>query len=671
MSAREKKIHKSVSIQFTSIKTPLTIMCIVFAIVPLVVVSFFTMQISKKALGNTSSQLSTQILNQTGINVTTYTGQTEETLNKLVISDIMGEGLFASMYSPDAMEKMQAEKAIEEKIINQASLDSSLKNITLVFPDNYIVGNLTSVEDDEFAGLESMKLSEGYHWIKGFGSDTEGIYVLKSVTGSGSGADQTAYLVVEMNTEGLYSVLDKIELLDNSSLSLMQGADVQIYGTSKKMETYSKPVWKKITGKEQAGSFSDADNLYTFYNIDNGWTLVSRIPLASLTSQLNGSLILVVFLILGAAVIAVVVSGLFARGFARPIITLMNLMKEAEKGNLTVRAKVRGRNEITNLCISFNHMFDKLSKLLTQTREVVDQTLEDSAHLSAAASRSLDSFGQLTMSISEIAEGSNSQAEYAGDSSYAMLHLSDEISHILETNSNIAKKSQGAQSIIDHASQNVETLNSSMESSLSMIAQIRVSMEELNECNGNVEELMKLMDSISEETNLLSLNASIEAARAGEFGRGFSVVAQEVRHLSEQSRGSTGIVRENLNKMAHKIGETFQLIQDSAQIFERQEQAVRNADSSFSEIVTLLKEVDQELGAISSKIKDVEKLQSTTSEKIVDIAAITQESAAAATQVTQLSQDQLKVMDELSGLSEHLAELMSNLDNSIQTFTLS
>ena len=72
MSAREKKIHKSVSIQFTSIKTPLTIMCIVFAIVPLVVVSCFTMQISKKALGNTSSQLSTQILNQTGINVTTY-----------------------------------------------------------------------------------------------------------------------------------------------------------------------------------------------------------------------------------------------------------------------------------------------------------------------------------------------------------------------------------------------------------------------------------------------------------------------------------------------------------------------------------------------------------------------------------------------------------------------
>lgn len=156
------------------------------------------------------------------------------------------------------------------------------------------------------------------------------------------------------------------------------------------------------------------------------------------------------------------VGNIFAKSFASPIISLMHLMKQAEDGDMTVRAKAIGNNEIAKLCQSFNHMFENICALLGETKEVINHTLSDSLLLSTTTQKSVQSFVQLSQSIDEIAEGSLSQAEYASNSSQAMYALSDGIEKVLNTSNNISTNNQGAKDMIQTATETMVSLNTSM-----------------------------------------------------------------------------------------------------------------------------------------------------------------------------------------------------------------
>lgn len=655
---------------FKSIKTQLIIICILFAIVPLIIVNILSTKISKDTLRDTSNQLTVQIMNQAGINVTHYIDQTEKSLTKFTVTDLIQSNLLSNFYSTDLMKKMKAEKEIKDKIIYTESLDSTMSNISLIFQDGVILGNGTSIPKEDLVSVNSLNITDKYTWTSGLGAEPEKVYILQQLTFLVDNEKQSCNLVVELNTDNLKTILDGIELPDSSSLSLLSAKDTQVHTKGNVHKTVLSQVWDTINKKESTGSFSSNDQMVTYYNLNNGWSLISLIPLSSLTKQLDFATFLIWLLIFLAGILAIIVGRYVANSFANPIILLMDLMKKAENGDMTVRAKVRGQNEITRLCQSFNHMFDNICALLRETKDVIHHTIMDTEKLTAAATNSVASFDQLSFSIEGIAEGTNNQAEDATEGSQAMSDLSDEIGKLLMTSKNIAKSNEGSKEMIHTATKSMDSLNDSMASSLKVVEEIRKSMNELSIFNKNVDSLMKLLDDISEQTNLLSLNASIEAARAGEAGKGFAVVAEEIRNLSEQSKNSTNIVRDNLLKMEQKTNDTFTFIEKSTLIFSTQETSVKNADETFRELVHNLLTVDTNLNDINLQLQGMQSLKNKTSEKILNIAALTEETAASAEQVKDLSNEQLDVIKDLSALSKELSDSMNTLNTSIQAFLL-
>lgn len=655
---------------FKSIKTQLIIICILFAIVPLLIVSILSSEVSKKALRNTSNQLTVQIMGQAGINVTHYIEETEKSLNKFVVSDLIQSNLLSDFYSSDAIKKLNAEKKINEKIIYTESLDSSFTNISLVFPDSQILGNGTALLEDNLLKVNSMELQEECIWNHNLESDTKNIYIIQGLSFLANNQKQTCILVVQLNIDELKTILDEIELLDSSLLSLVVDTEHNIYATNEDVDSLLDLVWDKINYEETLNTFSSNNNMFTYYNLPNGWKLVSQIPLRSLTKQLDTATLLIWTLLIIVFFLAIIVGKYVSKTFANPIISLMHLMKKAEDGDMTIRAKVKGSNEITKLCISFNHMFENICALLKETKGVIDHTLDDTLQLSTSTQKSVVAFEQLSLSIDEIAEGAVCQADYANESSQAMSALSEAIGKVLTTIHDIYQNNQGAKNLIQTANLTMDSLNSSMSSSLKTANHIKESMNELNILNKNVEALMKLLDDIGEQTNLLSLNASIEAARAGAAGKGFAVVAEEIRALSEQSKHSTQIVRNNLLKMEQKTEDTFHLIHESNETFATQETAVKEANKIFEQIVHTLLSTDTNLGEVKSQIQDMQSVKEITTEKIVNIAAVTQESAAATEQVSALNNEQQNVIEQLSLLSNQLTDSMNALNSSIQTFIL-
>lgn len=657
--------------KFKSIKTQLVLICILFAFIPLLLVNILSSTISKDALRNTSNQLTKQVLNQSGINITHYIDKTQENINKFAISDLIQSKLIENCYSKDPIIKLNAEKNIEKSIIYMESLDSSMSNISIVYPDGSILGNEAALLEEDLLLVNSLGLDESNHWQVGLGSDMEHIYLIKPISFLANTQKQTCIIVVLLDITNLEMILDGIEVLDNSSLSLMANENHSIYEVGTKNKSSLTSIWSNILPETSLGSFSSSKNLYTYYNLSNKWTLVSRIPLRSLTEQLNSATILIWLVIFVAVVIAIIVGRYIARSFAGPIIKLMNLMKKAEEGDLTVRANVKGQNELTKLSISFNHMFENISSLMGETKNVVEQTITDSLQLTAATENSLDSFGRLSFSIKEITEGSICQAEYACDSSSVMTTLSDEIGKVMHASQNIYINNKKATELIENATLSMESLNISMGSSLNIAEEIQQSMNELSILNKNIDDVMKLLDNISVQTNLLSLNASIEAARAGDAGKGFAVVVQEIRNLSDQSKKSNEIVRNTLLKMEVKTTDTFSLIKKSSSIFSLQGEAVKNTDKTFLQIVSSLKNVEYDINSVNAQIQEIQLLRNTAVDKISNIAAVTEETAACAEQVSDLSQKQQNTMNHLSLLSNQLSHSMNALHSSIQLFTIS
>lgn len=651
-----------------STKVQLIVSYLLFAIIPLLIINIFSTQVSKNALRNTSNQLTKQIMEQAGVNLSHYIEETEKSINKFAINDLIQNNLLTNFLSSEAMKKLNAEKKILERIIYTESLDSSLQNISIVFPDNTILGNTTSLNVEDLLTVNEMEVPEKLIWKQGLGNDCESVYLLQSLTFLSNNSKQSCILITQINTVTIENILKEIQLLKSSVLTLSSSKDKLIYSTNDTISLNG--IWTLINPNLKLDNFSYHNAMYTYYVMDNGWVLISQIPYASLIDQLNSATHLIWMLILLAGLIAVAIGSIVAKSFATPIMELMKLMKLAESGDLTVRTAEKGNYEMKQLCRSFNRMFDNIGSLLYETQLAVKKTIKDINELASSTSKTEETFTQLSISFEEIAEGTINQADYASDSSNAMSNLSESIRRVIHSTNQIQETNQNAKNMISTANPTMKTLNDSMVSSLAIMEEIRDGMKELTVLNQNVELVLKLLDEISEETNLLSLNASIEAARAGDYGKGFSVVAQEIRALSEQSKESTNIVRSNLLNMSEKTNMTFSLIEKSNLIFKAQENSVKDADIIFVQLVTIMQSIDSNLQEILHDVSDMRSLKDITSQKIMNIASVTEETAASAEQVSALSKEQEEVINHLSILTSNLTETMNAMSVSIKNFIL-
>ncbi|MDF2595541.1 MAG: methyl-accepting chemotaxis sensory transducer [Clostridia bacterium] len=668
MKFKHLKPALSSKTKFVPIKRYLITICILFATIPLLIVNYLSYSISENALKTTSEQLTIQMVNQIGINVNSFIGGVENNVAEFVVSNLVQNNALAHYFSDDSKAKRDATQGISKAINSLESLSSTVESAHIVLGEDEIISSMTDVNKKDVLGVKDLKGGGGLVWQKGLGTSVDSLYVIREVIASANKGK--GIICVEISQESISTIFNNIELLEGSALTLIDNNKKTIYSNQSENLSIDETLWTMINEQKDLKTIFSEDTLTTYVTLSNGWKLIAQIPERSLTKQLTGVTVYIFILIIITALIAIIVGRAIAKKFSDPIVDLMRFMKKAEEGDLTIQIEPKGNNEITRLCISFNHMVTNIQSLLKQTKTVVDNSLQDSKLLAQSTQYSVETFNQLAHSVNDIADGTTNQAINAQKGAAAMETLSEGIQQVMQRSSTIYENNQGVRALLEEATDCIGLLRTTMISSAKMFANIESSILELGRLNKGIEDMMHLVNNISNQTNLLALNASIEAARAGEAGKGFAVVANEVRRLAEQSRSSTSQVQRTLIKIQENNLSTNELIKDSNHIFNSQEKAVEKASEIFSSIIDTLKMMDTELSDINSQIGNIKVLKDETLTEITNITSIAQESAVATEEVNALSEEHTNTIKDLSKLFNRLTDTMCALDTSIQLFKL-
>lgn len=330
--------------------------------------------------------------------------------------------------------------------------------------------------------------------------------------------------------------------------------------------------------------FKDKDEPYQndkkaaiVYQPDRKWTIGASIPTSDYAGNLNRLLYIIIGISLASLAFGFIVVSFFSNYFVNLFVTLERQFNSIDQGDLNIRidkSLVDNNSEIGKLARSFYKMVDSLKAIITTIKSNISTTAASAEQLSTSAQQVNASMQQFSSTIEVVAKGASRVSSGA-----------QEVQEISSKTSESAEK----------GGRSTQTVKDKMSSINVTTKEGADKMKILGERSNKISDIVNTISGISEQTNLLALNAAIEAARAGEAGRGFAVVADEVRKLAEESRTATeqiAVLIEDIKKEIISSVETMD--RNYVQVTEGN-QSIQEALKSFETIPVLVDNVSQSL----------------------------------------------------------------------------
>ncbi len=270
--------------------------------------------------------------------------------------------------------------------------------------------------------------------------------------------------------------------------------------------------------------------------------------------------------------------------------------------------------------------------------------------------------------MEEISRDTSQQASDVQVTSEKTKNLGNKIERLNSNNKVMSDKSKNVINAIENSDSKIKFLKNSNEQTMKGFKEVQQTVGELIDEMKNISDIVITINNISEQTNLLSLNASIEAARVGEMGKGFAVVANEIQKLSEQTKGATKNIASIIGGIDTLVEKTKKSFTETYEQSEAQIGAYLEMDNSIADMKTALDSMIDITKLINNEIIDIEKNKNEVIEATSGIAVVSQEIAALSEEVTASSEEQIQAFDTVTQSSEELVALSQNLKDTIDMF---
>ena len=313
---------------------------------------------------------------------------------------------------------------------------------------------------------------------------------------------------------------------------------------------------------------------------------------------------------------------------------------------------------------------EESTSIAAQIAETAEQLAGGAAEQSATAANTAMAAEKLSEAVERVAQGT--QAQYgAVDTIAVVISETNRIfAEVLEALENVGTVAQENTAAAKRATESIQVLSTSMANIQGANESAAIQVTELSGLSQSIQQIVSVIDDIASQTNLLALNAAIEAARAGEHGRGFAVVADEVRKLAERSLAETKNISDLINKVATSIEHTVSSIQQSTQEIDVGSAVAQDAGSVLAEIENAAVGTQEEIIKLIDSFERLKTATGQTETAVNDIATYANENLAGVEDMAMSAEEVKRLVENVAAVSQESAAAIEEVAASIKEMAL-
>lgn len=698
-SQRSKKVPKQTMVQkkeqkkgvLFSIRAKI-FLCFLIPILFLILVGVFSYKKAAAGMYDTFRDSNEQTINMANQYIDVSNSFIEAEALKYAFQSDLGKYMIG-LYETDSTRKKSVINSVGSSIRASQAGNEFISNIHIVTIEDIQMlstragGNVMGIYKeykDEMLGYSDngKKLPEWVDYHKTL-DETLGLkqsdYIMAYQTTPQSGK---GFIVIDVKASAIQQFLDSLDMGDGSIIGFVTQSGREIISeklpdgqesTRADGETvfYGQDFFNNLEDQQTTKEVSINGKSYLFFYSRMERTnaaVCALVPMEIVNGQADEIRNVTIAVVVIACIVAVMIGIIISTGIQKNMIRISGRLEEVAEGNLTTKVSVKGHDEFNNLAVVANNMINNNKKLVQKVSGATD-TLESSAQEVRQASDVMKDYSaNIIQAIDEINDGITKQSEHAEECVRKTDTLSEEIQNVSSIVGQVEKLVSEAESMISHGMEMVQMLGERATKTTDVTIKVETSIEELKKESEIINEFVETITDISEQTNLLSLNASIEAARAGEAGRGFAVVAEEIRKLADHSAEAAGEIQ---NNVAHISDQTVNSVENAKQARDMvalQTEAVQEVVGVFDDMNQCMQKLFDGLKEIVSSTEQADKEREDTLAAVKNISDIIAETAEGTKLVQSVAAKLQENVDTMNQTAQSLGDNMNDLKSEISVF---
>ena len=609
----------------------------------------------------------------------------------------------ASVYRAkgNTLEKSDYKVMLEELVtMNQNTLGSGLWLEPNKFsPEDYYFGPYVYREGDSILYTEDYEtedydypstdwylagkaIKEGSVWTSPYFDETTGITMITTSLPIISSGGFQGVVTADYDLSTIQERIGDVQLgetgyaflLDQEGLYIAHEDEEKVMKVNISAEEEMKGLAVKISeapyGKAPVTLDGKDFDAYYLTLASTGWKLVVMAPIDELYSAVDAMVLKGVIVALAVLLLGSLLISLYSASLTKGIKGFAHKVSFLAEGDFTKPVDVKTKDELGQMGESYNQVLKDLRAMVEQVSGNAEEMAELTELLARTSGEASHVSDEVAKTIEEIAKGASDQAldtEVTAEKVYDMGKLMEEDEKELQ-NLNTA-----AMAIEKEKVEGFDTLKKLVEKtteSSRATEEIHQSILKNNLSAEKIDKASSMIQNISDQTNLLALNAAIEAARAGEAGRGFSVVAEEIRKLAEQSGAFSSEIKNDIKELKENSVAAMKVMEKVIEIISDQESSVHTTEEKFESIASSIDDIRKVLSLLNGSSLKMNENKDKIIELTQNLSAISEENAAGTEEASAAIEEQAATINEIAASGEKLQQISNRLKELIEKFKI-
>ena len=600
------------------------------------------------------------------------------------------KGLFSGNFASDPVKESSLRREWNTTLLKMPTSDEIYSNVYVLYDKKEVCITSTLVNKDglytEYKNSEQGQVATDKFTNFWFGNQCS----IDEAIGTDSSVYALRYakwltnksvIIADISYEYIMEILNTLDAGKGSYVGMVTNMDGREV-LSNLYELPENPVFvgsdfyeEAMASEEESGSkevtYNGEDYLFIYSKIPSQDAAICALVLNdTITAQAAEIGKITVIVVILAVIVALALGILFASNMSGAIGYMCYKVQKVAEGDLTVSIKNKRKDEFKLLTEELGMMIKNIKHLITNVTTASDDLNIASDQVAESSRMFMQTSEGIQHAVSEIEQGVAKLDEDSADCLSQMDSLSEKIGAVTEGTGVIGGLAVETGESIKQGVESVSELTGTAQSTTEITTHVVEAIGVLETKTRSIGQIIGVINGIAEQTNLLSLNASIEAARAGEAGRGFSVVAEEIRKLADQSLGSAKQISKIVDEIIANMGEVVKVAKKAEDIVKLQEESVGNTTHSFNEMEGQVQTLVESLEGIKAGVNNMEEARAATLGAIESISAISAETSACSTNVSDMAAKQMSAIHTLDEAASQLTARAEELTVLLQQFKI-